>query len=343
MGREGVFSSTMVSVGEMNASRVLGAIGIVTGAAVLATIVIGRGELPPGVAGAASSIAPAFATGQFLAHWWVFPVSIVFSLVALSSGVSGALFFSPFFMLVVGLTPAQAIGAGLVTEVFGMGNGLRSYVGQGVVDYATAGWLLVGAIPAVIVGSLAAHHVDPAILKLVFGIGLLVLGAFLVLNQSPERSEPGEREGEYLRERAERNPLTEIEAADGTVYRYRTCWRPPGVALSSVGGFVTGLISAGLPEIVTTQLVVRCRLPPRVAIATSVFVLAIAASIGAVIHSLSATPVWHIVAWSIPGVLVGGTAGTRAGKYLPAEKMENGLGVVFGLVGVVVLSVELLA
>lgn len=330
-----------MGMGNTRTNRRLGAMGIATGAAVLATLVIGPGELRAWILSSGVAVAPSFATDQFLAHWWVFPASIVFSLVALSSGVSGALFFSPFFMLVVGLTPAQAIGAGLLTEVFGMGNGLRSYVSQGVVDYATARWLLVGAIPAVIVGSLAAHHVDPVVLKLVFGVGLLGLGGFLVFNRSPERSEPGEREGEYLRERAERNPLTEIEAADGTVYRYRTCWRPPGVALSSVGGFVMGLISAGLPEIVTTQLVVRCRLPPRVAIATSVFVLAIAASIGALIHSLSATPVWHIVAWSIPGVLVGGTAGTRVGKYLPAEKMENALGVVFGLVGVVVLAVEL--
>ncbi len=80
----------------------------------------------------------------FLAHWWIFPASILFSTVALASGVSGALFFSPFFLLVVGLEPAQAIGAGLLTEVFGMGNGLRSYVKQGLVDYATAKWLLIG-------------------------------------------------------------------------------------------------------------------------------------------------------------------------------------------------------
>lgn len=60
------------------------------------------------------------------AHWRVFPVSVLFATVAIGSGVSGALFFSPFFMYVVGLEPAQAIGAGLMTEVFGMGNGLRS-------------------------------------------------------------------------------------------------------------------------------------------------------------------------------------------------------------------------
>ena len=39
--------------------------------------------------------------------WWVFPISIVFSTVAIGSGVSGALFFSPFFMLVVGLPPCR--------------------------------------------------------------------------------------------------------------------------------------------------------------------------------------------------------------------------------------------
>ena len=58
--------------------------------------------------------------------------------------------------------------------------------------------------------------------------------------------------------------------------------------MAAVGGVLTGMISAGLPEISTTQLVVRCRIPPRVAIATSVFTLAIVAAVGAGIHALSA-------------------------------------------------------
>jgi uncharacterized membrane protein YfcA len=189
------------------------------------------------------------------------------------------------------------------------------------------------------VGALLAHRVDPTILKLVFGAGLLVLGGFLVFYPAPEDCEPGEKAGFE----DETGPETVIEAADGERFRYRTCWRAPGVGLSSIGGFVTGLISAGLPEIVTTQLIIRCRLPPRVAIATSVFVLAITAVVGAAIHALSAKPVWYVVAWSVPGVLVGGTVGSRAGKFLPADRMETGLGVVFGAVGVVVLAVELMA
>ena len=46
---------------------------------------------------------------------------------------------------------------------------------------------------------------------------------------------------------------------------------------------------------------------------------------------------------SVPGVLVGGTIGTRVGKYVPSDLMEVGLGVVFAVVGGIVLGVELLA
>jgi uncharacterized membrane protein YfcA len=284
-----------------------------------------------------------FPVDRFLAHWWVFPASVVFSLVALASGVSGALFFSPFFILVVGLQPAQAIGAGLLTEVFGMGNGLLNYVRQRAVDYATAKWLLLGAVPAVVVGAFAAHAVPTTLLTIAFGVGLLLLGAFLVYYDPPEECVPGECEGEFLQQKNTGRGTTTVETTDGETYTYDTCWRPPGVGLATAGGFITGLISAGLPEITTTQLIVRCRLPPRVAIATSVFVLAVAAVAGAAVHALAATPVWYVVAWSIPGVLVGGTIGTRVGKYLPSEVMEPALGVVFTIVGVIVLGSELLA
>ena len=57
------------------------ALGVV-GAAAMAVV---SGQLPP---------TSAFPMAQFLAHWWVFPASVVFATVALSSGVSGALFFS---------------------------------------------------------------------------------------------------------------------------------------------------------------------------------------------------------------------------------------------------------
>jgi len=325
----------------MKRSSVRG-VTVATTALVLATTTLFVGTATA-ASGGTGGPPTAFTVERFLTHWWVFPASVLFSLVALAAGVSGALFFSPFFMLVVGLTPSQAIGAGLLTEVFGMGNGLRSYVQQGVVDYRTAKWLLLGAVPAVVVGALAANFVEPTVLKLLFGAGLVVLGGFLVYYDTPEAYEPGEYETEFLAEKNTSGDTTTVEAADGETYVYDTCWRPPGVALSTVGGFITGLISAGLPEIVTTQLIVRCRIPPRVAVATSVFTLGIAAGAGALVHALAATPVWYVVAWSIPGVILGGTVGTHVSKYVPSDLMEIGLGVVFALVGGLVLGIELIA
>ena len=138
--------------------------------------------------------------------WWVFPAAILFSTVAISSGVSGALFFSPFFILVVGLSPAQAIGAGLLTEVFGMGNGLRSYVRQRLVDYGTARWTLLGAIPAVAIGAAVAHRIPGSTLKIIFGTGLVILAGFLILFPSPEASKPGPRYKSILCLKSPRRP-----------------------------------------------------------------------------------------------------------------------------------------
>jgi uncharacterized membrane protein YfcA len=60
-----------------------------------------------------------------------------------------------------------------------MGTALPSYVGQGVVDCWTAKFLLVGAVPAVVVGAFAARLVPDTVSKAFFGVGLLVLGGFL--------------------------------------------------------------------------------------------------------------------------------------------------------------------
>lgn len=71
--------------------------------------------------------------------------------------------------------------------------------------------------------------------------------------------------------------------------------------------------------------------------------LAVAATAGAAVHPLSTTPIRYVVAWSVPGVLVGGTVGTRVGEFVLEDAMEIGLGVVFGAVGRLVLGVEFVA
>ena len=266
--------------------------------------------------------------------WWVFPVAVAIATVALSSGVSGALFFSPFFLLVVGLSPASAIGAGLMTELFGTSFGSYNYIRQRVIDFRTVHFLLAAAIPAVVAGGLLSHRIEPGILRTIFGTVLVLLAIVVLYHSTQKEKSPTAR----IWDQASRT--TEIHARDGAQFKYRTCNRPVGVALAGIGGFLTGLMSAGLPEIATTQLVLRCRIPPRVAVATSIFVLTVIAFFGAGIHSLSAQPAWHVVVWSVPGVIVGAQIGPRVSGKLPALIAERILGVLFLSIGALVIVLQ---
>ena len=271
-----------------------------------------------------------------LEFWWVLPAAVLFSTVAISSGISGALFFSPFFIFAVGLSPAQAIGAGLLTEIFGMGNGLRSYVRQKLVDYTWVRAILIVSVPTVVIGALIAHYLPDSLLKIIFGGGLVLLSILFL--RAPDHSSE-----EVTTESGDASPNGRVlRAADGTEYVIPECTKGPGVVMAGFGGLLTGVISAGLPELTTTQLVLRCKMPARIAVATSVVALAVTAVAGAAAHALAATPAWNVVVWSIPGVLIGSTIGSRVGGYIPAKTMERVLAFVFGGVGLLVLGLELL-
>ena len=280
---------------------------------------------------------------EFLELWWVFPVSIIFSTLAIGSGVSGALFFSPFFMLVVGLSPVQAVGAGLLTEVFGMGNGLRSYVRARLVDYATAKWLLLGALPLVILGAhCCGYGAEPGTQDDLWGWPI-DLGGVSHFGSFARRVRAGRSRNGYHRSEV-RGPRN-----DDYPGARRYGLRVPDLLE------VTGRVDGGGWRIADRDDQRRaprnfddatCRSLPRAASRghsdQRVFTLAIVAAAGAAIHALHAQPLWHVVGWSIPGVLIGSTIGSRLGKYLPAATMEKALGVVFAGVGLLVLALEYL-
>ena len=193
---------------------------------------------------------------QALEVWWVLPVSVCIATIALALGISGALFFSPFFLLVVGLEPALAIGAGLMTELFGTGFGAFNYVRQRVVDYMTVRFLLAASIPAAVAGAYLANQIRPGLLQVILGITLFVL-AVIVLYYGTLKGKPP-----IPAAPDESRKMTIIKARDGNTYPYKTCGRYMGVTLSGIGGLLTGLVSVGLSEITTSNLLCDAISPP---------------------------------------------------------------------------------
>ncbi len=276
-------------------------------------------------------------------YWFLLPVAVLVATIAMASGIGGATFFSPFFLLVLGLTPEVAIGTGLITEVFGFASGVTAYVRKRLIDFRLARGLLVGAVPLAILGAWLAPRVEPGLLKTILGMGLLAV-AFSFL-RAPRR-EDVERLDQAIEKDARRGWETCLVDASGRRFCYTAHERGTGGLFAAVGGLFEGLISTGLGEMNGYFLLQRCRVPSAVAVATSVFVVAITALSAAGGHLFRFVrtggdvldTVLSIVVFTVPGVILGAQIGARVASRIPQRVLERGLGVLFLLIAALTLT-----
>ncbi len=279
-----------------------------------------------------------------LQYWYMLPVAILVATTAMASGVGGATFLSPILILALRLPPDVAIGTGLITEVFGFASGLYAYARKRLIDYRLGGSLLIATIPLALVGTWVAGSVDPDILKVVLGVGLFAVA--LSFLRAPEHKDvvrmDNAIEEEYGGEQAE----TCLTSAKGEQICYTVCNKTEGRFIAGVGGLFVGMISTGLGELNGYFLLQRCRVPSRVAVATSVFVVAFTALSAASGHLFQFTQtggealdtVFSLAIFTVPGVIIGAQLGSSVASRISQHTLERGLGILFILVAVLTLG-----
>jgi len=272
--------------------------------------------------------------------WYMLPVSILIATIAMSSGIGGAVFFSPLLMLVLKLEPQVAIGIALATELFGFGSGLYAYAKSKLIDYQLGIKLLMFAVPFAILGSMYGKLIPADILKSIFATGLIFIGYQLYSSWRQEEREKAEKEH---KKEFEQNYESELTDVNGNKYKYTVCNKGMGRMFAAVGGAFVGMISVGLAELQEYHLVAKCKVPTPVAVATSIFVVVITvlvASVGHfyefVFHSGPETlnQVVNVIAFSIPGVIIGGQIGPKLQKVIPADLMKVAISILFVLIGI---------
>jgi uncharacterized membrane protein YfcA len=270
----------------------------------------------------------------------MFPVAILVATIAMVLGVGGALIFSPIFIIlfpilgVPTLSPADAFGAALLTEVFGFTSGLIGYGRHKLIDYKTAGALLAISIPSAVIGTVLKRQIgNEDILNFIFGVGLLLLAIYIF--SSVKKDNHGPPKPSY------NSPKRKIVDSDQNEYEYLVCNQNQGKLLTGAGGFVTGLISVGVGETVVSTLRVRCGLPMKVATGTSVLVVTVTVLSSALtdiaLIGLEKIP-WELVLFTIPGVLIGGQIGPKLASKISSETAEKLIIAIFLLIGVIMLS-----
>ena len=92
------------------------------------------------------------------------------------------------------------------------------------------------------------------------------------------------------------------------------------------------------------QLINRARVPVPVAAASSVVVLILTVSSASFVHvatllnkgGMSAVP-WHLVVYTIPGVILGGQIGPHLQGRVSDRAMKKAIGVVFVIIAIAML------
>lgn len=270
--------------------------------------------------------------------WYLFPISILIATIAMSSGVGGAVFFSPLFMLVLQLEPKEAIGAALLTELFGFASGLFAYYRSQLIDFTLAKNLLIFSLPMAVLGSLYADLIPGIVLKAVFAAGLLFIGYQLFASWRKE-----EREKQEMANKKEFEQLYERKITDnhGNTYQYTVCNKNMGRLFAAIGGAFVGMISVGLAELQEYHLVARCRVPTPVAVATSIFVVVITVLVASAGHIFEFSRsggseislILSVVVFTIPGVVIGGQLGPKLQKVVPEDKMKMAISLLFVGIG----------
>lgn len=270
--------------------------------------------------------------------WYLLPVSIVIATIAMSSGIGGAVFFSPLFILALKLDPKVAIGTALATEFFGFSSGVIAYARTKLIDFKLASNLLIFSIPFTIVGMVYSEAIPPVILKAIFAAGLIFIGFQLYNSWRKEEREKKEKERqqEFLT-----NYESELTDSNGKMYRYTVCNKNMGRSFAAIGGAFVGMISVGLAELQEYHLVARCKVPPPVAIGTSIFVVVITVLVASAGHFWSFiqegpetyNQVMNLLVFTAPGVIIGGQLGAKIQSSIPEDKMKVGIAFLFAIIG----------
>lgn len=278
-------------------------------------------------------------------YWFMYPVCVVVASVAMFSGISGAAMLVPVFLIgfplfhVPELTTVAAIGTSLFLEPPGFGTGVARYSRMRLVDYRTAGALIVVTLPLGALGAVAARHAPAQGLRLGYGIAMLVL-AWLLAREVASNEASAAPSHAPCPDGEERT----ITTAAGRRYTY--CAHGLGLQrlLSGTGAFLAGLISTGVGEATLPALVRRSRFPIPVAAATSTVIVAGTVVGAAVTHlvqlaaegGLTAIP-WNLIVWAVPGAVTGAFIGTRLQGRVDERASQRFFTVLFSTIGVVFL------
>jgi uncharacterized membrane protein YfcA len=215
-----------------------------------------------------------------------FPAGIIIASVVSAVGIGGGILWMPFFILFLKLSPETAVATSLLVQTAGMGSGSVAFIRKKTADLPLAVVILALTIPGLAIGALFTRLLSSANLELALGI-LTLTTAFLFVSVNHKYSETG---------------MDRVQLKKA--FRYG--------GIISVLAVASGMLSVSIGEWLVPLMRSRLKLRMRAAVATSIVTIFGTCIAGSLFHlMLGTTADPMVLAWAVPGVIIGGQVGPR--------------------------------
>jgi uncharacterized protein len=242
-------------------------------------------------------------------------LSLLIGVVLGMLGGGGAILTLPMLVYIVGLEPKAAIATSLfvvgATSVFGAGVHARAKA----VSFRIGGVFGIAAMVGAYGGGRIAHFIPANALLILFGAVMLVSAVSMLRPSSPA-----------------------AEAAEAPAVSLRV---PHALAMGGFVGILSGLVGAGGGFLIVPALILFGGLPVRLAIGTSLFVIATQSFAGFAGHAAHVGLDWPLVLGITAATVVGSVAGAIAGRRVSAAGLRRAFAWLVIAMGLFMLAKQL--
>ena len=268
--------------------------------------------------------------------WWMLaalvPVGFALGTLGTFMGIGGGFLLVPMLAVAFPRLDAPTITSiSLAVVFFNAGSGSLAYSRQRRIDYVSAAWFSIAAVPGAMVGAWTTYLLPQRLFLALFGGLMAVASLYLLVHPEADDGAPATA--------VPRGTTRRLIDAEGVTYEYSYSGKL-GMGLSAVVGYVSSLLGIGGGVIHVPLLTRVLSFPVHVATATSHLVLAITALTATVVHAASGS--FHGDALRIPlllslGVVPGAQLGARLAARATGAWIVRSLAVALAAVAIRVL------
>jgi len=251
---------------------------------------------------------------DWLTYWYLLPTGILIAFFYTSTGISGANFWVPVYLLWLKIDPLTGFWLSLVSMIFGSLGGLIAHSRQKTINYSIAKKYLLVTIPFSVFGALIIPYIQVIFLLIAFGAFVLVYSIILLFKAYKKKETS----------RVKNDKINYIPAA--------------------IGGFSTGLISVGLGKLILPGTIKNQKINHHsIAIGTTLVIVFIT-SLVAVLARLNTSfivslnkekeEIISMLIYVIPGVLIGSQLGPLLAKKLHIRYLRIYISILLLIIGV---------